>query len=117
GDVSADEQARRSLRQALTVLRRALPEGVLDSGRDDIGLGSAPLRVDVVDFVAALEQGDRDALRRAVALYRGELLEGFGVPADGFYEWVTGERARLRELALGAMERLCRLERDAGLLE
>ncbi len=115
GDISADEHARRSLRQTLTVLRKGLPSGVLDSGRQDLGLTAT--HVDVADFLAALAAGDRDALRHAVALYRGDFLEGFSARADGFDEWAASERTRLRALAVAAMERLCRLERDAGQLE
>lgn len=117
GDISADEHARRSLRQALSVLRKVLPGGVLESGRDELGLAEAGVRSDVRAFRAALGRGDRDALRQAVALYRGDFLEGFNARADGFDEWADRERTRLRELAIEAMERLGRLERDAGRLE
>lgn len=115
GDISADEHARRSLRQTLTVLRKGLPSGVLDSGRELLAL--TDVRADVSDFLAAETAGDRESLRRAVALYRGDFLEGFSARAEGFDEWAASERTRLRERAIAAMERLGRLERDAGQLD
>ncbi len=44
------------------------------------------------------------SLREAIALYRGDFLEGFHVrDAPGFEEWVLGEQERLRQLALQAL--------------
>lgn len=117
GDISADEHARRSLRQALSVLRKVLPARVIDAERDDLGVIEASVRSDVHELENALRLGDRESLGRAVALYRGDFLEGFSARADGFDDWADHERTRLRERALEAMERLGRLERDAGRLE
>lgn len=61
--------------------------------------------LDVANFEGYLA-GDPtpDQLRRAMALYRGEFLEGF-TPYDApyFENWLLGERERLRELALQAL--------------
>lgn len=56
--------------------------------------------VDLLAFDAAIRRGDANALREAVALYRGPLLEGWTEA------WVVAERARREEQYLDALERL-----------
>jgi hypothetical protein len=51
-------------------------------------------------------QGTPQALQQAAELYRGDLLEGLGVSTPPFEEWLTGERERLRDLALEGLARL-----------
>ena len=55
----------------------------------------------------------RDALERATALYRGDLLESITAPDPAFEEWLTPERQRLRDLAMACLDRLLVLEDDA----
>lgn len=117
GDISRDEQARRSLRQALTTLRRSLPEGALLASRDAVRLCDTSVAVDVERFERLAAQPDRQALEAAMELYRGELLEGFSPRADGFDEWLGRERQRLRELALSALQRLAELQERAAEFE
>lgn len=108
GDAT-DEQARHSLRQALFAIRQALPphEGeILDVGSDAVGLRQAAAEVDVAAFEQLLKRGTAEALGEACALYRGEFLEGLGVQETAFEEWLTSERERLRELAVGALTTL-----------
>lgn len=114
GDMSREEQARRSLRQALTGLRRSLPEGLVTANRDAIKVASQRIDLDVDAFRAALSRGDQEGLRRAVGLFAGDFLEGFTARAEPFDEWVDAERRRLRSLALEAMQRLVHLQREAG---
>jgi DNA-binding SARP family transcriptional activator/tetratricopeptide (TPR) repeat protein len=113
GDISADEQARRSLRQALTTLRRELPEGALETRRDEIML-CAGASVDVSRFEHEARQTERSPLERALELYRGELLEGLSARASGFDAWLERERKRLHMLAADAMQRLCEIQRAQG---
>ena len=62
----------------------------------------APSRSD-----AASARIDIERLQSVVELYRGHFLEGFHVrQALAFEEWVLAQRARLRELALGALHTL-----------
>ncbi|HEV8398745.1 MAG TPA: BTAD domain-containing putative transcriptional regulator, partial [Gemmatimonadales bacterium] len=93
------EHARAALRQSLHGLRHELGDGVLVSrGDEDIGLDTARLRCDVVEFERATHEGK---LADALDLYRGDLLEGFfirGAPA--FEQWLEDERARLKAVAL-----------------
>lgn len=90
--------ARAALNQALYVLRTALGErAIVSRGGDEVGLNDDVVWCDVAAFEAALDSGlPGDAL----ALYRGDLLEGFFVRgAPEFEHWLDRERARLRERA------------------
>ena len=101
---SPDEQARGSLRKALTALRRALGDDALLADRLTARLNpDYPLWVDALAFERHLSAGrpgigvslepDPDLLS-AVALYTGELLPGF------YDDWVVPLRERYRELYL-----------------
>jgi predicted ATPase/DNA-binding SARP family transcriptional activator len=53
---------------------------------------------------AASARADIERLQEAVALYRGDFLEGFYVrQAPAFEQWALAQRARLRESALQAL--------------
>jgi predicted ATPase/DNA-binding SARP family transcriptional activator len=104
-----------NLRQTLHVARRAIGglgidgAAVLESGGDLITLSSAPagLRVDLVEFEhaahAALQAPEIAALRRAAALYGGELL-----PEDRFEPWTAARREGAREQYLLLIVELAR---------
>jgi hypothetical protein len=115
---SGDAQARTSLRQALAVLRRQLGphgEGLITAPEGEtVALAEGRLATDVAEFEACLASGARDALEQAVALYGGELLEGFRAREPLLEEWLVGERQRLREAALGAMAALLPEAETAG---
>ena len=90
--------ARAALNQALYVLRSALgDEAIAPRGDGEVGLSGDVVWCDAAAFEAALDArrpGD------ALALYRGNLLEGFFVTgAPEFERWLERERARLRERA------------------
>jgi len=96
-----DQAGRRALTQALSFLRRHLPDGVLTTrGTEEVGVDAVRVRSDVDTFrraLAAEEWGD------AVAHYHGELLDGLHVAgAAPFTDWVDRERERLREAAAAA---------------
>jgi DNA-binding SARP family transcriptional activator len=114
---STEAQARTNLRHVLHNLRRALPH--LDrflevTPRTLRWRAEATGWLDVAAFEAALARADREedgglaALREAAALYRGDLLEG------RHDEWLLGERERLRQRFLGALERLTALLQARG---
>jgi DNA-binding SARP family transcriptional activator len=87
--------ARAALRRALYFLRQGLGDGVIvGRGEEEVGIDDAALWCDATAFDAAIAEG-RSA--DALALYRGELLDGFflsGVPE--FERWLDGERALRR---------------------
>ena len=119
GEVPTD-QARHSLRQALLALRRALPPGslatILVEG-DQIALDPRGVEVDVAVFeqLAAGHRGED--LERAIALYRGDLLEGLAVREPAFEDWLRAERERLRETGIRTLRKLLALQTEDGALE
>jgi DNA-binding SARP family transcriptional activator len=117
GDVP-EEQARQSLRKALSDLRQALSgaePAPLSTGSETVELIAE--KVDVREFERLARDGRPEALRAAMALYRGDLLEGFRVAEPAFEEWLARERERFRQLAMQAFERLLGHEHDAGRTE
>jgi DNA-binding SARP family transcriptional activator len=100
---SEDSAARYNLRRCLSDVRPAL--GV-EAGRlqtptaRTIALDLTGAMVDVQRFDAAIAKGAPEALRQAVDLYRGPLMEGCDE------EWVTQERMPRAESYLMALERL-----------
>jgi len=113
---STEAQARTNLRHLLHTLRRRFSDAdrYLEVTSRTIGWRSdAPYWLDVSAFEELLDQdrgGDRyEALRDAVALYTGDLLEGC------YDEWLLGERERLRRQqleALGELAVLCEARGD-----
>ena len=96
------EHARGALRQALHALRNALGDGVIRTrGESEIGVSGSMLRWDAQEMAVALEAGQHAA---ALALYRGEFLDGVFVAGASpeLEEWIAGERTRLRQLAARA---------------
>ncbi|MRH86859.1 AAA family ATPase [Nocardia sp. SYP-A9097] len=97
-----DTSARANLRSALWALRVSLGEagpGYLITDPEGVALVGKPLTVDVREFVRLAGEGQSEA---AVALCRGELLDGFDD------EWVYRERAEHQHrlaLALRAQTR------------
>lgn len=108
----ANADARINLRQALTHLRRLLPEH-LSADRYELSL-SGNVTVDVHHFESLLAEhragNSHDpvpSLRAAVELYKGDFLEGFFAgDAEPFEEWLLPERERLRGLMVDALHRL-----------
>jgi TolB-like protein len=105
----AEPQARASLRQALTTLRRFLADSrhalTLVSDGETLGLEGPTTAVDVWQLREAL--GAPPRMLEAAALYRGELLEG--VALDGaLAAWVAPHAAELQRQALDLVARLSR---------
>lgn len=94
-----EARARGALRQAVYSLRHDLGDGVIVARSDDeLGIDPAVLSIDSMMFDDAVCAGD---MPRAAAHYRGDFLDGFFASGTGpaFDEWVSAERARLRQLA------------------
>jgi DNA-binding SARP family transcriptional activator/Tfp pilus assembly protein PilF len=106
--------ARGALRQALTLLRRALGDSVIVTrGEEEIAVAPGAVRVDAHEFEEACRGGRAGD---ALALYRGGFLEGFfaAASAPGFDQWVDAERLRLRGLAAKAAWSEAEMARAAG---
>jgi DNA-binding SARP family transcriptional activator/predicted ATPase len=122
-----DQTAAKNLRLTLHRLRAALDDaapGAADAllliSRGQIQLSAAALTLDVARFSAALAEVNahghgepqlcpacRQRLEQAVALYRGELLAGFGLEdAPPFEEWLLMQRERLAHQCTVALHTL-----------
>lgn len=103
------DQARASLRQILSQLRRSLNTGdreVLRGDGDVVVLDPSAAAVDAVRFEELVSVGTPEALEEASKLYHGNFLEGFGPLADPFETWLMAERMRLHELAVNGFAKL-----------
>lgn len=108
------EHARGALRQALRFLRRELGNGVVAArGEEEIGIHAAALRSDVPEFEDACDSG---RFADALALYRGDFLEGLFVSEASaeLEHWIDQERNRLRRRAAEASWALADQWRTAG---
>ncbi len=100
---SQDSAALYNLRRCLSDLRPALGAEawrLQTLTARNIALDLTGAEVDIQKFDAAITKGDPEALRRAVDLYRGPLMEGCDE------EWVSQERMPREENYLMALERL-----------
>jgi TolB-like protein/DNA-binding SARP family transcriptional activator/Flp pilus assembly protein TadD len=114
---SGEVQARASLRQALAVLRRVLgqQEGLIVTPESEtMALARGGLVTDVEELERCLASGTRGALEQAVALYEGDLLDGFQSRHPLLEEWLVTERRRVREQALAAMTTLLPETEETG---
>ena len=112
-----EAQARSSLRQALSELRKALAGAdppPLETKGEAVALAADAVVVDVEILGRLVDGGEGPSLESAVDLYRGDLLDGFAVPDPAFEDWLRGERQRVRERAREAMTRLMELQLAAG---
>lgn len=93
-----DDEARRALRQGLHHLRRVVGDDVIVAAGNELSLRNGSFRCDVVAFDQLVGQ---QRFEEALALYRGDFLDGFHVDdvAPELEEWVSRTRARLRRRA------------------
>lgn len=115
----SEEQARHSLRQELSVLRKALGEhaaAILSNG-NHLALDPEMIATDAVRLTELAKAGDSAALEDAAPIYAGEFLEGLSIGSTAFREWCAGERARLADTAYSLMERLAEAREKDGAAE
>ena len=105
---SAEEQARASLRQTLSSLRKALGEQaeLVETSAEDIGIRRQCLRVDALDLQTLASSSDAHDLERAAELYEGDFLQGFSLKEAGFEDWQLIQRQQYHELALRVSRQL-----------
>ena len=98
---SDERRARNALSQLLQSLRRDLGDNVFEMGNGNlVALDQALVWCDAVAFELLLDGGKEE---EALALYRGDLLEGFHLSGClEFERWLERERARLRTAAVQA---------------
>jgi DNA-binding SARP family transcriptional activator len=116
---TAPEQARQSLRQTLSTLRKELTQlspkhKLLVEEGDFLSLDASLVDVDVAEFESLLAHPNGNSLERAVKLYAGDFLDGFQIDEEKFDQWVLAERDRLHRLALKAHAHLVDQQMRAG---
>jgi DNA-binding SARP family transcriptional activator len=117
GDDAA-QSARATLRQTLSLLGKALGRGALLTQGRAVALAPGALQTDAHEFACSNgDEGNAEALERAAALYRGELLAGLAVSEPSFETWLLAERERLREHAVDLLAHLVRVRRQRGELD
>jgi DNA-binding SARP family transcriptional activator len=109
---------RGALRRTLSTLRAGLGGAWLDVDRRQVSLGHDHGQVDVTSFRVGAASGDRASVAAAIALYRGDFLEGFALRDSApFDEWQLLEAEALRAELADALRRLVALESADGRLE
>jgi TolB-like protein/Tfp pilus assembly protein PilF len=104
-----DQQARDSLKHSLTKLRQCLPLAARSSivaDRSAVRLEPGAVTSDAAEFERLAGNGSTTALEQAIALYRGDLLDGIAIRDPAFEDWLLVERQRLRQLLEDALTRL-----------
>ena len=98
-------RARDALKQAVRFLRQELgAEIVIGRGADEIGVAADAVWCDAVAFSETIASGQ---YTQALALYRGDLLEGFfSATSATFSDWLERERERRRLAAARAASQL-----------
>jgi DNA-binding SARP family transcriptional activator/TolB-like protein len=116
----AESDARRNLRQALKLVRRAVVEcgtEIIVSEGDAVMLEPGAAEVDADLFERLHEAGTSESLERAAGLYRGDFLEGTTLADGPFQDWSTIERMQLHERAADVFSRLLSFRIEAGRTE
>lgn len=98
------DTARANLKKALSNLRQLLGQGLVENGNELVALDPAQTWVDVGEF-KRLCQENRE--QEAIALYQGDFLTGFELPAcEKFEQWVREEQVTLKELVIAVLRSL-----------
>jgi DNA-binding SARP family transcriptional activator len=116
------DQARQSLRQTLSTLRKELTqlspdEKILIEESDLLGFDESLVECDVSSFESLVAAGTEEALTKASHLYRGDFLDGFQINEERFDQWVIAERDRLHRMALRGHLQLLELQFRRGAVD
>jgi len=119
---SGPEQARQSLRQLLSTLRKEFTQispdaKILVEESDFLGIDATLVQADVSEFESLLATGTEEALTQATEIYRGDFLDGFQLSEDKFDQWVLAERDRLHRAALRVHTQLADLLAKRGAID
>lgn len=109
-----DEQARGSLRKALSAIRAALGSDPVQADREMVSLSPGWLTVDAEAL--AVQAGTTECGEAAAMplLSYGEFLDSKPAASSEFSDWLSFERTRCRNLAQSVFERQAKRLADAG---
>ncbi len=103
---SSEQQARHSLRQALSALRKASPviARALAAGHDHVRLESGVIEVDALVLEQRAQHTDTNDVQQLLGVYRGDFLEGMNAHSPPFDDWLMERRNHFRQLAANRFE-------------
>ncbi|MCH8104034.1 MAG: hypothetical protein IIC58_00795, partial [Proteobacteria bacterium] len=108
-----EDQARNSLRQSLSSIKKACKTEVpdlLQIERTTVRLVTDQVQVDAHEFEQLVDDPTLENLSKAAELYQGEFLEGIAIRDSACQEWLAKERDRLRRLIVEALSSLSQLQ-------
>jgi len=108
-----EDQARNSLRQSLSSIKKAFEAEIpdlLQIDRSTVKLTAGQIEVDTHQFEQLIDDSTLETLSKAAGLYQGEFLEGITVRDTACQEWLANERDRLRRLVVEALFGLSQLQ-------
>ncbi|MCP4767798.1 MAG: tetratricopeptide repeat protein [Gammaproteobacteria bacterium] len=94
-----EEQARNSLRQCLSAIKKSLGDVadlVMQVDRTSVSLKPEMIDIDALEFERLATIAEFESLSDAAALYRGEFLEGISIRDAASQEWLDSERSRFK---------------------
>lgn len=117
-----DAQARQSLRQYVSRLRKALEmrEGtgvarpLLLTEGEKVGLNQDAVEVDAIEFERLAGEGAPAALVEAGALVQGALADGLSIKEGAFDDWLRAERRRFQDMTCTVLLGLGRYQVERG---
>ena len=110
-----EEQARGSLRKALSAIRSVLGAEALRGDRDTVALEAGRISVDAEQLAALAAQASRAAPTDGADLRYGEFLDSRPSIGADFADWLAFERTRCRNLAQTVLDAAARGLAAAGL--
>ena len=109
-----DAQARHSLSQALSDLKRILGDDTVLSDGQLVQVNVDVIETDASDMARLVDQQKLESLTLAEQLYQGEFLAGMELEQGEFDAWMLSERERLQQLAHRALGTLLMLHADGA---
>jgi len=109
----SEEQARNSLRQCLSTIRKSLgdvADMVLQVDRTTVSLIPELIDIDVHEFERLAGEGDYESLITAAGLYQGEFLEGISIRDASCQEWLASERGRFKRQFIEILSELAQTQ-------
>lgn len=109
-----EDQARQSMRQMLSNIRRGPCAEMLRIDDSRVGIDLSRVEIDCLAAGEPAPSAGCDALCRIADLYRGEFAAGLDVGESEFDVWLQAERLKHRESAITLFDRLTRSLAESG---
>lgn len=111
-----DRKAHRRFSRLLSAVRQELPRPeFLLTSRDEASLDQERVTIDCQRFVELSQSNEPMTLEGAVAMYRGEFLNGFSLDnCHAFERWLFYARQHYEQLYLKALDDLIDIKKAAG---